>query len=194
MKIIKIRLLVLGLCLSVGAFAATITENTTGPTILGTNAYVGQSFTTPGGGPWNNITVNFATTAGTPVALGTLYLFTAAYSGTPAALSGAGAFATSVSIVSNQWTFASGVSLASSTLYFFYSDALFGANAIGGSASNPYAGGDNYYTFSSTTAFSLNAGADARFNVSGTSSAVPEPATYATLAAGMLLVGYLRKR
>ena len=193
MKIIKIRLLVLGLCLSVGGFAATITENTTGP-VDNSAGYFGQSFTTPGSGPWNNITVNFATTAGTPVALGTLYLFTAAYSGTPAALSGAGAFATSVSIVSNQWTFASGVSLASSTLYFFYSDALFGANAIGGSASNPYAGGFAFFAGSSASPFGPFAAQDARFNVSGTSSAVPEPATYATLAAGMLLVGYLRKR
>ena len=185
--------MILGLCLSLGGFAATITESTT-VTATNSSGYYGQSFTTPGGGPWNNVTVNFATTAGTPVALGTLYLFTGAYSGTPAGLSGASAFAASISIVSNQWTFLPSVSLASSTLYFFYSDAFFGTNTLGGRDSNPYVGGDASRATSSATAFSLITDVDARFDVSGTSSAVPEPTTYATFAAGMLLVGYLRKR
>ena len=185
--------MILGLCLSLGGFAATITENTT-ITAHNVSGYYGQSFTTPGGGPWNNVTVNFSSFAGAPVAFGTLYLFTAAYSGTPAGLSGSSAFAASISIVSNQWTFLPSVSLASSTLYFFYSDALFGANMIGGSLADPYTGGVASNASSGATAFGQLTGADARFNVSGTNSAVPEPATYATFAAGMLLVGYLRKR
>ena len=185
--------MILGLCLSLGGFAATITESTT-TTAHNVSGYYGQSFTTPGGGPWNNVTVNFSSFAGAPVAFGTLYLFTAAYSGTPSGLSGASAFAASISIVSNQWTFLPSVSLASSTLYFSYSDALFGGSALGAAGSNPYAGGVISYASSGATAFRQSTDIDLSFNVSGTSSAVPEPATYATFAAGMLLAGYLRKR
>jgi len=90
--------------------------------------YCGQSFTTPSGGPWHNITFNFystpaggATPASTPAAAGTAFLLTQEYLGTPAALSSStpGYLAQSISISGGVYVFPSSLALSPGTKYWF---------------------------------------------------------------------------
>lgn len=128
--------------------ADTITSYTAG--IAGNSTFFsGQSFTTPGTGPWDDITFNFFSSGGTPQAVGTLYLLTQPYAGTPAGLSGAvpGFLASTSSIVSNQWVFNPSVMLQSNTQYFAFMDSQ---TLINGSNSDAYSGGSAYLSSGET--------------------------------------------
>ncbi|MDO7841779.1 PEPxxWA-CTERM sorting domain-containing protein [Sphingomonas sp. CA1-15] len=57
-----------------------------------------------------------------------------------------------------------------------------------GSAGNPYAGGDVFFTTSSNLAFIANTSQDTAFSVSGIAAA-PEPASWAMMIGGFGLVG-----
>src|ERR1700722_9124990 len=64
-----------------------------------TSGYLGQSFTTPNGGPWDDITFNFFNADGDPIAAGTAYIFSAEYDGDPGGLSSASYLAASTGIL-----------------------------------------------------------------------------------------------
>jgi hypothetical protein len=71
--------------------ASTIAQSTGGTTSGSGTVFWGQEFTTPSGGPWDDITINFLSDTGTtPTAAGTGYIFTSQYNGPPSGLSSSG--------------------------------------------------------------------------------------------------------
>jgi hypothetical protein len=153
--------------------SATVIVSNTAGTLFAGPLFFGQAFTTPAGPSYSNISFNFFTDvpATTPAAAGILYLFTSAYSGTPAGLSSAGALAHSTSIVAGAYAFDPSVTLLPGTQYFVYSDTsithLSGANVIAGS--------QLYSAPDSSTNFAAGS-ASRNFAVSGTT--VPEPGSF----------------
>lgn len=161
------------------ARAGTIAENTAGGSTSSQDGYWGQSFTTSAGS-FGNITINFFSsfdfgtgTANTPYALGTGFLLSLPYTGNPSAFDCAtdpGCLGQATAS-GGFYTFASGVTLAGSTQYFFYENAVIPTGAIWGG--NVYGGGQAYFT---PTDAAYNAqGGSIDFRVTGTSvSAVPD--------------------
>jgi hypothetical protein len=164
------------------ARAATVDQNNGGAS-TGAAGFYGESFITPAGTSFNNIVFTFLTNHPTddPFALGTGFLLSSQYLGTPAALSNATpGFLGQATASGNLYTFAPSLTLSPSTTYFFYENsavpATNGSNSIWGG--NADAGRQFYYTNSSASNFSPQ-GAAANFRVTG--SAVPEPSTSALL-------------
>ncbi|MFQ3666001.1 MAG: PEPxxWA-CTERM sorting domain-containing protein [Sphingomonadaceae bacterium] len=170
--------------------SAIIAENLDGTEISNPLFAWGQSFTTPAGPGWNQISVNFYSDPGVPVAAGTGYLFLSAYTGTPNQLSASTPLATATSNGS-VWTFPTSLVLAGSTQYFFYSDAFI--NRIIGNQDS-YAGGSYFGNdFNNLDSpFVDMAPRSINFTVAGV--AVPEPSTWLLLIAGFGLIGHRLRR
>ncbi|HVT80582.1 MAG TPA: hypothetical protein VHM90_07990 [Phycisphaerae bacterium] len=118
--------------------------------------FSGQSFTTPGGGPWKNITFNFVSyPGGGSFAQGTITLLDQVYAGAPGDLdsSTAGYVGTAVA-VGNVYSFDSGVQLSGNTQYFIYVSGDSGINAIEVEFPGSYAGGNYFYSPDNGTAYS----------------------------------------
>lgn len=121
--VLLLPVLIATTALSAVAQSETIVAYTKGNVVVKGDTYFGQSFTTPQGGPWDNITINFYPDAGvTPTAAGTAYLFTSAYGGTPAGLASSSFMAKSTGIAHGAYVFDPSVTLKSGTQYFFYAD------------------------------------------------------------------------
>lgn len=190
------------LCVSLLAFvtplaqASTLASETAGVVSSQTSDYYGESFTTAAGGPDNNITFNFLTPPGAAYALGTGFLFTQAYIGMPPGLNSSDpGFLGSAVASGGLYSFAAALTLSGGTQYFFYEDALIPVAAITGGA--PYAGGDLFFTGSSSTAFLEATGDSANFMVTGTpvATTTPEPSSIIFVGTGILgLAGVTRRR
>ncbi len=165
--------------------AATIAEDVSGTTSSRFQFFWGQSFTTPAGGPWRDIAVNFYDLTHTPYAAGTGYLFAAVYSGTPAQLSAAGALAVSSVADGSVYRFGPSLRLQSGTQYFFYEDTAM--RLLGGGIGD--VGGTSVFTQFGTGSFASAGGLNAAFTVAGTAVAVPEPASWAMLVTGFAGLG-----
>jgi hypothetical protein len=167
----------------------SIVLNTGGNTTAGPS-FFGQSFTTPNGGPWYNITFNFFSDQGvTPVAEGTAYLFAAPYTGTPAGLSevlgtlsaatrtanearkaasarplasAPGFVAASIAVSGGVYVFPSSLILLPNTQYFVYEDTPL-SGVLDGSAQ---VGGTEYTANSSIATFTA-AASSASFRITG---------------------------
>lgn len=172
------------------AQAATIVEDTSGSSSSRFQFFWGQSFTTPTGGPWSSVTFNFYDLTSSPYAAGTGYLFTAAYAGTPANLASAGAVAVSAPADGTVYSFGTGFRLQPGTQYFFYEDAPM--RLLGGGTAE--IGGTSFFTENGTGTFASAGGLNADFRVSGTVTAVPEPAGWAMLVAGFGSLGVIARR
>jgi hypothetical protein len=139
-----IALAAVALGLVPAARADIITENLGGTATFATGSYFGQSLVTPAGGPWHNLTFNFFSNAPatTPTAVGTAFLLSQEYLGTPANLSTStpGFLAASTGIVAGQYTFAPGVTVLPNTTYWVYENA-----ALGGITGGNFSGTDQYY-------------------------------------------------
>ena len=165
------------------AQATVVVEERDGAQVASGSFYWGVSFTTPTGSSWNDISINFYDALNNNLAGGNGFLFAAPYAGSPNGLAGSGALAVASS-VSNLWNFATNFQIASSTQYFFYSDALL-APLLGNAA----APGESYFfTASATGGFIQAAGNNINFTVNGL-GAVPEPATWLMLILGFGTVG-----
>ncbi len=181
---VMICCLAIGLLTCAPATAGVIESVTSGTGFTTDNFYVGQSFTTPVGGPWSSITFNFfsdANPAVTPYAIGTAYLFNQVFTGTPATLSsgGPGFIAADTSIVGNEYVFGPSVILQPNTQYFIYSDALFLISSVSGAA-----GGTALYAAAYTNSSFIQEPDTPNFALGGT--AVPEPGGFSLVSIGVL--------
>jgi hypothetical protein len=177
----------------VHAFAGIITSNSTGTSLSNVNGVgsLGQSVTTPTGGPWDHLSFHFVKSDGTDYAQGTLYLLSQSYSGNRFGLSSgtAGFLASTSTITAGNWVFADNVTIQQNTHYFFYMDSLFLGPEVKFSLFNPYLGGN---TFQATGAgnYAATPANDLRFSLNGTEvSAVPEPSTFVSFGTMMTLGG-----
>jgi len=166
-------------------------------------AFFGQSFTTPAGGPWSEITFNFyatpatgTTPASTPVAAGTAFLLTQEYLGTPAALSTStpGFLAQSIGVFGGVYAFPPSVVLNPGTEYWIYENAsmTITGNDTGGSPA-----GAAYFAATSNTNFSLGVGPEeiANYRLGADEFGLtPVPPSILLTAAALLCVGLYQAR
>jgi hypothetical protein len=178
------------------ASAQTIVQVTSGTAT--STQFFGESFTTPSGGPWNNITFNFyatpavgVTPASTPTAVGNAFLLTQQYLGTPAALSAStpGFVAESTSIAGGMYIFAAGVTLSPNTQYWIYenADMLTSGSGTGGAAA-----ASAYFAPTATSNFNTGLGTEiSNFLVAGTANlpTTPVPPSFLLTMAGLGCMG-----
>lgn len=175
------------------AKADAIVSETSGT--LSGSLFYGQSFTTPSGGPWDDITFNFFSNipATTPEAVGTAYLLSESFSGSPSDLDSAvpGFLASSTSIVDGEYEFNPLLTLSPDTTYFLYVDTQFTSSVSGGVSG--YGGGNGYFSTGASSAFAQTGEASLNFNVSGVQAA-PEPSTFLPLLTGLGLLAFEWRR
>ena len=153
---------------------------------------VGFSFTTAGTTSDEysdlSLTIFEDTASTTPEALGNGFLESAAYLGTPAALSSSAYIATTAASAGS-YTFAPSVTLQGGTKYWFYEDAALTGSTLGFGVGNN-AGEAVQDTFSSLSSFSSPLSGDGfNFTLTGTApstapAAAPEPRS--VLLGGMM--------
>jgi hypothetical protein len=158
-------------------------------TVVVSGSYLGQSVTTTGGGPWNNITLNFYdSSTNNPYAIGNIYLLNQEYTGSPSGLSASTTGYLGEGTASGGvWVFDASTTLQPNTQYFFYQDGntsfntsiFFGTSYTGGTVYENSCSGD----YCSTGGDSLN------FTVSGSPTSAPAPIPGAGLLS-YLLVGF----
>jgi len=172
--------------------AGTIDSYTTG-NYQGSGIFE-ESFTTPAGGPWTNITFNFfSDSAGTtPTAAGTAYLLGQAYFGTPTALSGAtnGFLASSTGISGGIYIFDSSVDLLPNTQYWIATNAAVSTYF----SDTPYSGGHFYQALNPFYGFAPQAQGAVDFSLNGQAEAAPEPACAALGFAGLGALAVIIRR
>ena len=184
---------------SAHAFSAVIVQNTAGGITGPVNVFFGQSFTTPSGGPWDDITFNFFSDfpATTPVAFGTAFLLDQQYLGTPSDLSAStpGFLGASTGITGGMYVFPSSLVLDPDVRYFVYENALIATDAVSGGS---FITGELTYTSISASGDFGPVGNGPNFALSGTVvSGVPEPCPLMILVTALLGFGFLpgcRKR
>jgi hypothetical protein len=164
----------------------------------------GESFTTPGGAPWDDITFNYYSNDNpvrTPSAAGNAFLLTQVYMGTPSALSSStpGFLAESTGISGGAWIFNPSVVLNPDTEYWLYPNAAVSGTGTdelqvtGTSAEEAYMAASASADFSATFEPEGLQGEIANFTVEGT--ALPEPSTFVLCSAALIsLAFYVRRK
>jgi hypothetical protein len=163
------------------AKADIVSSVTDGPLTSNGAFYWGETLVTTAGGQWDNLSFNFYTASGNPLAAGDIYLLSEQYLGTPSGLSSATpGYIAEGSASGGSYTFGSAVTVTGSTEYWVYTDT---ALQLTGDAN----GGEYYFTSSPNANFAGFPGNDINYTLTGTS--VPEPTTPLLLAMMVGLVG-----
>jgi len=183
----KTFLLLAALLCSNFAGASVITQNTSENSGTLTESF-GETFTTPSGGPWNNITFNFFSDipAVTPAAAGTAFLFSQVFTGTPSSLSSAapGFIASSTGISGGAYVFDPSVQLAANTIYWIFENGVLtvsGGNAVGGDIA--------YFAPTPSTNFDVAIGPAQATNFAVNGTVVSTAATPESSSIVLLLLG-----
>ena len=166
--------------------------------------YIGESFTTPAGGPWNSISFAFYGTpasggnpASNPIGTGTAFLLTQEYLGTPAALSSStpGFLAQSISNAGGVYTFPAAIKLNANTKYWVYENALI---TITGNGAAGIPSQFLYFAATATTDFSSGGGSEVtNFLVGGDPpipTTTPIPPSILLTALGVGISGLIEAR
>jgi hypothetical protein len=165
------------------ASADIVASFTSGTALNDAAAFVGQSFTTTNLVPETNITFNFFSDVPptTPEAVGTGFLLSQEYLGTPAALSSSTpGFLAQAAASGGEYSFGSAATLLPGTQYFLYENVHIPSGSISGGAT--YSGGQLYATTSSSSDFAGEGLSTTNFLVQGSpATAVPEPSQYVVL-------------
>jgi hypothetical protein len=152
------------------------------------NAELGQTFTTPSGGPWDDITFTFYSNypPTVPTAAEDLYLFSEVSTGLVVGLESApGLIGHALEPTDGVWAFAPNVTLQANTEYWVYDE-----DSLGVSAGSLVTGEETFDSFGGPFAAS---GETANFSVDGT--AVPEPSNIFFALTGLLAIaGFIRYR
>jgi hypothetical protein len=161
------------------------------------DVFAAQSFTTPAGGPFDDIVFNFYfNNVATPEAPGTLFLLSQSFSGSPNELSTATpGYLDSAAGANGTYAFNLGTTLQASTQYFVYENgsvATFSYNnpsdyAGGAFLVAPLSGNTSYFSAFSPAQLSSD------FTLAGNPVAAPEPTTIWLLGAGSIALGLLRR-
>jgi PEP-CTERM motif len=184
--------------------AALILEQTTAT--AGAAGFFGQSFKTPVGGAFDNITFNWFSNlaASTPSANGTLFFLNQAYTGAPNGLSAAttGFLASSTGVVGNVYQFDPSFTIVGDSDYFAYTGGTSSADAVAFatfSTADPYPSGfvrgALLPTEFDTGSYASIPANDLAFALNGNAvAAVPEPSSLALLGLSTLGLLMYRKR
>jgi hypothetical protein len=181
----------------VSAHADTLASFTVDTASIGDPNYLGESFFAGGFGTFDNIAFNFFSPTGADYAIGTGYLFSTPYTGTPTGLNSSDpGFLGSAVAAGGVYTFSPTVKLNSGTLYYFYENVLAPSGAVAGAVPGP---GDAKYLYSTgpSVDFAAESVASADFLVAGwpVSAVTPEPAGVVLLGTGMLgIASVIRRR
>jgi hypothetical protein len=176
------------------AFGGVIVQNTGGPSFGIDIAFLGQSFTTPSGGPWDDVTFNFYSDLPptTPTAAGTAFLLSKEYLGTPSNLSSStpGFLGESTGITGGRYVFPAALELQPGNQYFVYGNRALPEHTGGNSIS----GGMEYITRLPWVNWVSADGLSANFTLSGdVVSGVPEPSPLMVSVTALLGFGLLQR-
>lgn len=181
---------------SVALHADTLANVTSGVAVNFTPGYIGQSFTALGTGTYQNIVFNFYAGALVPFAMGTGFLFSQAYTGTPANLSSsASGYLGSVAAAGGLYSFGSSLFLTAGNPYYFYENALIPVSTISGNGT--YTDGGISTAATNSSSFTFDPSTSANFEVTGSPSTAvtPEPSGLLLLGTGLLgTVGAMKRR
>jgi PEP-CTERM motif len=187
MRLLSVLAIVSILSAGVCAHGDTLATVTGGTQPIGASLYVGQSFSVFGSGSYTDISFNFYAPGLDPYAIGTGYLFSAPYTGTPAGLSSTSGYLGSATAAGDVYSFGSSVTLSGENTYYFYENSLVPLGAITGGPTSS----DLFYESNLPNGnFGPGLGTT-DYLVTGTpttlgSAATPEPSSLVLLGTGLL--------